>query len=333
MDGFAVAERIAANPDLAGVTIMMLTSSGDYGDAARARDLGVAAFLVKPIDSRGLHAAVCRALDCVEPVRVQHARAMPTGASPRPLRILLAEDNLVNQRVAVGLLEKRGHAVAVANNGAEAIEALDRAEFDLLLMDIQMPVMGGLEATAAIRARERARGGHLRIVAMTAHAMTGDRERCLAAGMDGYVSKPIQPAAFFATIEQDATSVATIEPAPEPAVPVLDREALFTRVGQDAGLFREVIQLFLSDCPVRMAAIKSAVEARDAEAIRLAAHALKGAAGNLSATALASAARMLERIGAERRLDAAPAAMRHLTVQAAMAMDALRQALPVAAEA
>ncbi len=333
MDGFAVAERIAANPELAGVTIMMLTSSGDYGDAARARDLGVAAFLVKPIDSRGLHAAVCRALDCVEPARVQHAAAVPPGDSPRPLRILLAEDNLVNQRVAVGLLEKRGHAVTVANNGAEAIAALDDADFDLLLMDIQMPVMGGLEATVAIRERERERGGHMRIVAMTAHAMTGDRERCLAAGMDGYVSKPIQPAAFFATIEHDPASPAAIEPGHEPGAPVLDRAALFTRVGQDAALFREVIELFLADCPVRMAAIKLAVETRDAEAIRLSAHALKGAAGNLSATALVSAARTLERLGAERRLDTAPAAMRHLTVQAAMAMDALRQALPAAAEA
>jgi CheY-like chemotaxis protein len=335
MDGFGVAARIADRPELAGVTIMMLTSSGDYGDAARARDLGIAAHLTKPIDSRSLRAAIARALEGVEPARARRlgavAAAVGTG---RALRVLLAEDNVVNQRVAVGLLEKRGHQVSVANNGADAIEALARAPFDLVLMDIQMPVMGGLEATAAIRQREREQGGHVRIVAMTAHAMTGDRERCLAGGMDGYVSKPIDPAVFYATVEQDTAPVAAVaDTVAESAVAVLDFDALFTRVGQDADLLKEVINLFLADCPVRMAAIKAAVDARDAEAIRQAAHALKGSAGNLSAGALTAAARTLERIGAERRLDAAPGATRHLVAQAAIAMDALRQALPATAEA
>ena len=117
----------------------------------------------------------------------------PTGHAARTLKILIAEDNIVNQRVAVGLLAKRGHDITVAHNGLEALAELERGAFDVVLMDVQMPEMGGLEATAAIRERERVDGGHLRIVAMTAHAMKGDRERCLAAGMDGYLSKPIEP--------------------------------------------------------------------------------------------------------------------------------------------
>ena len=118
------------------------------------------------------------------------------------MRILVADDNIVNQRVAVGLLERRGHEVTVVSTGAEALEALQTATFDMVLMDVQMPVMGGFEATAAIRANEARSGHHLRIVAMTAHAMSGDRERCLAAGMDGYLAKPIDPAALFAAVEK-----------------------------------------------------------------------------------------------------------------------------------
>ncbi len=218
----------------------------------------------------------------------------------------------------------------MTNDGVEALAALERATVDLILMDIQMPRMGGFEATAAIRTRERESGGHVRIVAMTAHAMTGDRERCLAGGMDGYVSKPIDPAILFATVEHDAAaSPEAAEPAPATMASPIDRQALMTRVGGDEELFLEIIQLFLLDCPARVAAIKAAVEGEDPNEVRLAAHALKGSAGNLSATALTSAARTLERIGAERRLDAAPAAFRDLVAQAAFAMDVLRQWVPL----
>jgi CheY-like chemotaxis protein len=335
MDGFDVAERIGSNPDLKGLTIMMLTSSGQYGDAARARELGIAAYLTKPIDASTLHDAICRVLEGAEAQRPALAAAGPTRAVPvRPLRILLAEDNVVNQRVAVGLLKKRGHDVLVANDGVEALDALARNTVDLVLMDIQMPGMGGVEATAEIRRREVVSGAHVRIVAMTAHAMSGDREKYLAAGMDGYLSKPIDPAILFATIEQDrpGDGSAASDTAPVTITRPIDRDALLNRVGGDEALLAEIIQLFLTDCPVRLAEIKAAVDSGEAEAIRLAAHALKGSAGNLSAIGLASAARVLERMGAERRVGAAPAAFRQVAAQAILAMDVLRQWVPVLTE-
>ena len=331
MDGFAVAQRLG---EIGGPTIMMLTSSGEYGDSARCRELGIAAYLTKPIGSADLHEMICRVIQRTQPATTP-APPRSRAVAVRPLRILLAEDNVVNQRVAVGLLAQRGHAVSVADNGRKALEALDAQTFDLVLMDLQMPEMGGLEATAAIRERERTTGGHLRIVAMTAHAMAGDRERCLAAGMDGYISKPIDPQMLFTTVEeQTATSQ------PERAAPSadaaagdrapIDRPALLDRLGGDEGLLTEVSRVFLEDCPERLAAIRSAIEARDANRVRTSAHALKGAAANLSARGLFEAASTLERLGAESRLDAAEAASRLVAAEASNVMDALRREMSVA---
>ena len=205
LDGFQVAEQIALRPELAGSTIMMLSSSGHHTETARCRELGVSAYLTKPIQAADLHAAICRVLSPTSeaPPAARPPTPPPAGHAVRPLRVLLAEDNVVNQRVAVGLMQKRGHVVTVANTGVEALAALDREAFDIVLMDVQMPEMGGLDATIAIRTREKGTGQHLRIVAMTAHAMHGDRERCLAAGMDGYLSKPIDPVLLHAILEQD----------------------------------------------------------------------------------------------------------------------------------
>jgi signal transduction histidine kinase/DNA-binding response OmpR family regulator len=203
MDGFELAETIIHTPELAGATIMMLSSADLTGEAARCRELGVAAFLTKPIRQAELLDAMRLALGGVaraESMTVVHSDAIEP--SSRRLHVLLAEDNVVNQRLAVRLLEKRGHTVVVANNGREALAALEREPFDLVLMDVQMPEMDGFEATAAIRARERATGAHIPIVAMTAHAMRGDEERCLAAGMDDYIAKPIQVAEFQAALER-----------------------------------------------------------------------------------------------------------------------------------
>jgi len=331
-DGFQVAEQIAARPDLAGATIMMLSSSGRADETARCRDLGIAAYLAKPIQASDLHAAMCKVLDRqVRQVKRTGAAPSAHGAkiepSATPLRILLAEDNIVNQRVAVGLLNRRGHHVTVANNGVEALAAVEHGTFDLVLMDVQMPVMGGIEATEAIRLREREKGGRrLRIIAMTAHAMTGDRERCLASGMDDYLSKPIDPAMLYATLEHDRAAAnergGTIHPAAASAV---DDEALLMRLGGDTGLLADVVQVFLLDCPARLAAIKQAIEDGDRDGIRSNAHALKGAAGNMSAAGLCEMARILERIGSEGRLDAAAAAWRRLAAEATSVMDSLQR--------
>jgi CheY-like chemotaxis protein len=248
---------------------------------------------------------------------------MAAAVPGRPVKVLVAEDNVVNQRVAFGLLTKRGHTVTVANNGREALAALEREAFDLVLMDVQMPEMGGLEATAAIRQREAATGAHVRIVAMTAHVMTGDRELCVAAGMDGYLSKPIDPRMLFAVVEQGAAGTAA--PAPVPAAGPVDHEALLERLGGDAALVTDITRLFLEFCPTGVSAIKAAIDDRDADGLMIAAHALKGAAANLSAGALFDAAQVLERLGAESRLEPAEAAWRRLSVEAAAVMDTLRR--------
>jgi signal transduction histidine kinase/CheY-like chemotaxis protein/uncharacterized membrane protein affecting hemolysin expression len=197
MDGFELIEKIRHSPHPSTATIMMLTSAGHRGDAARCKELGVAAYLLKPIRQSELREAIARVLGAREqkgaiPLVTRYSLhdAREPAAS---LHILLAEDNAVNQLLASRLLEKRGHSVMVAGNGREALEALEKERFDLVFMDVQMPVMDGFEATAAIRKKERASGVHLPVVALTAHAMKGDREKCLAGGMDGYLTKPIRP--------------------------------------------------------------------------------------------------------------------------------------------
>jgi two-component system sensor histidine kinase/response regulator len=205
LDGFAVADEIKKDPELAQATVMMLTSAGRRGDGARCREMGIAAYLVKPIRGSELLEAIRRALgnpsSGASPSKVITNHVL--REMPGTLRILLAEDNVINRLVAVRLLEKRGHTITVAVNGREVLAALENptsGPFDVVLMDVQMPEMDGFEATAAIRHKEKTLGTHVPIVAMTAHAMKGDRERCLAAGMDGYVSKPIQAGELFEAI-------------------------------------------------------------------------------------------------------------------------------------
>jgi CheY-like chemotaxis protein len=204
MDGFTFVERVRQEVDLRKITILMLTSAGQRGDAARCRQLGIAAYLVKPIVQSQLLDAILNVLgtkaqpaDQPPPLVTRHS----LSEGLRSLRVLLAEDNAVNQLLASRLLEKHGHSVVVASNGRKALEALEKQKFDLVVMDVSMPEMDGYEAVAAIRRKEGATGSHIPIVAMTAHAMKGDRERCLAAGMDAYVSKPLRASELFEVIK------------------------------------------------------------------------------------------------------------------------------------
>jgi PAS domain S-box-containing protein len=204
MDGFTLAAQIKHDPTLATAIIMMLTSRGQRHDAARCQEVGIVAYLTKPITQVELWPAILRVLRPATP----DATPSPAVANRaprethRPLRVLLAEDNVVNQRLATRLMEKRGHAVVVVSTGREALAALAQESFDLVLMDVQMPDMDGLEATAAIRRWEQETSIHVPIVAMTAHTMQGDEERCRAAGMDGYVSKPMKPEELYAAIDR-----------------------------------------------------------------------------------------------------------------------------------
>jgi CheY-like chemotaxis protein len=194
MDGFGMAERIKDAPHLADAVILMLTSGDRLGDVRRCREVGIAAYLMKPVRRDELRASIIAALSTPPVEDGEDNVIVGRGSHPgtTSLRILLVEDNIVNQRVAVQMLQKAGYSVTTANNGEEGINALTRNNFDLVLMDVQMPEMDGFEATAAIRANEALTGGHLPVIAMTAHAMKGDELRCLAAGMDGYISKPIR---------------------------------------------------------------------------------------------------------------------------------------------
>jgi signal transduction histidine kinase/DNA-binding response OmpR family regulator len=314
MDGFAVAEQMAAHPELGGATIMMLTSSGQFGDSARCRALGIRAYLTKPVGHSDLFDAFCQALQALAPRPSADPRIDSPDASVVSARILLAEDNVVNQHVAVGLLTRRGHTVDVVTNGIEALAAMVSSSYDVVLMDVQMPEMGGIEATRVIREREAATGRHTRIVALTAHAMAGDRERYLGAGMDGYLSKPIDSGMLFAAVEL-RQPLADGRPRPSegqfPAASPLGVEEMRRRLGSDE-LVAEVTEMFLVDYPARLAQIRDAVAARDRDAIRTAAHALKGAAGNLSATPVVECAGTLEVMAADR-------AFNPLTIDAAYA--------------
>jgi CheY-like chemotaxis protein len=203
LDGFGLAERIKQRPELATTLIMMLSSVGHRGDAARFRELGVASYLTKPVRQSVLMDAILAVLD--EKDNLSTNKVLVTrhtlNEARRSLRILLAEDNAVNRKLVTALLGKRGHTVVTVRNGREAVTAAEKRECDLILMDVQMPEMDGLEATVAIRVAEKVTGSHVPIIALTAHAMKGDREACIGAGADGYLAKPVNAKALFELID------------------------------------------------------------------------------------------------------------------------------------
>ena len=207
MDGFALAGEAVAETALAPLGVVILTSGGRRGDAARCREAGVTAYLTKPLRSSELKAMLLSVLSSrtpergAEPSPLLTRYSLATEIGPRNLRILLAEDNAINQKIARSVLEKRGYSVTLAMNGRQALEQWEEHSFDVILMDVQMPEMDGFEATALIHRQEKISGRHIPIIALTAYALKGDEERCLSAGMDSYVTKPIQAKQLFHAIE------------------------------------------------------------------------------------------------------------------------------------
>jgi two-component system, sensor histidine kinase and response regulator len=335
VDGFALARWIKADPVLSRVPVVMISSSGLPPGVARAREFGIGAYLTRP----ATQAELIQSIEAVLALRPRvSAEPPPVVRARRRLHVLLAEDNVVNQKVAVRILEAQGHSVVVVETGRAAIKALEAAAFDLVLMDIQMPEMDGLEATAAIRAREaEVKGGaqgvsskgsfaahsgavRIPIVALTAHAMAGCEERCLAAGMDAHLTKPVKPETLTAVIgrvlgdEQESPARST---GPEPragrsdppldlgvatAAPPLDLAAARAATDGNEQLLAELAQLFAHEGPTRLAELKEALDAGDLARIERAVHMLKGSLAVLGAEAARRFAIQIETLGRQHRL-------------------------------
>jgi two-component system sensor histidine kinase/response regulator len=308
MDGLTLVRRIKRLRGRASTPVIMLTSAGRPEDVASCRELGLTACLTKPVKHSDLLDAIVMVFGgSISGGSLARRRGKRPRAAPTPLRVLVAEDNPMNRTLVITLLRKRGHRVEAVENGHDAVAAIERAGFggfDVVLMDVQMPKMGGFEAAAAIRERERRSGGHVPILALTAHTMKGDRERCLAAGMDGYLPKPIDVDQLVATVEQLGAPTPDIAPEPGPAASdeLLDERGALARVGGDRRLLERVVRLFRADYPGTIKRIETALRRRDGEQLRMAAHALKGSVSTFGAQAVRDAAQRLERMGSARDL-------------------------------
>jgi len=329
MDGFEVATRVKKDPRLQNTTVILLTSAGQREDITHAEAAGAAAALTKPVKQSELWDAIVTALHVPGRRKATMSERHSRGSEAlQRLRILVAEDNPVNQQLALHLLQRRGHSVIVAENGLQALSAIAKHKFDLVLMDVQMPEMGGLEATRAIREKEKSTGMHLPIIAMTAHAMQGDRERCLEAGMDGYLAKPLDPKTFLQTVEgtiSGSSAEQTSGAAPESKGARLDGAALLERFGSDGKLVRALVKTFAEDCPEMMARIRKALTARNAAALADAAHALKGSVGNFGPTGAFETAREIEKEAHQGKLDTAWEMYATLEDEIALLLPALQE--------
>jgi two-component system sensor histidine kinase/response regulator len=319
MDGLTLARAIAADPSLAATRLLLLTSVDQPGDASTLRRAGVAAWLTKPVHQSQLHDCIVKVLsaaipviDARPPLAAATIAASTPAAAPAPARVLVAEDNAVNQKVVLHLIEKLGYRADVVANGVEAIEALSRIPYSAILMDCRMPEMDGFAATEHIRQHERRHGGRTPIIALTANAMDGDRERCLAAGMDDYIPKPVTIDALAVALAHwvvgSGHAVAAGQPPAQESGAIMDRALCVQRLGGNAQLIRHLVEVFRADCPRMLAEIHAAAAQRNAAALERAAHALKGAAGNFAAKRAVEAARRLELMGHSGDLADAPAA-------------------------
>jgi len=305
MDGYELGRRIRASATIAATPLLMLVSAIEPGDIGRLRDLKVAGHLIKPIRSADLLTQILMVVGV--PLR---RRKEDRGEAPprraKALRILLVEDNRVNQFLAMELLTVRGHSVTVATGGREALGLHDRERFDLVLMDIQMPDMDGMEVVNLIRTREKEGAKRTPIVAMTAHAMKGDRERFIASGMDDYVSKPIRVEELFEAIER------VLPPPAESDVTTrlsLDRTAALTKVRNKPELLRDLIRIFLEDAPRYMGDMKRGLAERNGPELSRAGHTIKGSSAYLGAEVVNKLAARIEVLGNEGKFDEAAGAV------------------------
>ena len=296
MDGFTLVEQIKQDPASGSAVVMMLTSGDHPEDMARCDQLGIAAYMLKPVKQSELLEAIELALGVVLPREEPLRSATQQSHRVRGLHVLLAEDSLVNQKLAIALLEGQGHTVTLVNNGKEAVAATGAQEFDMVLMDVQMPEMDGLEATEQIRAREQSNDGRLPIIAMTAHALKGDRERCLGAGMDSYVAKPIRAEELFQAIDA-IFSDGKRAPATEVPRDVVNwTEALQAAQG-DPKVLKSMTEAALEEIPRLMGAVRDALANGDRTKLRLTAHTLKGSMRYFGAFQICERAAKLEDMG------------------------------------
>ena len=321
--GLALAEHIRQSPELSPTRIILLTSDDLHGEVARIRELGIAAYTMKPVQQEELLEIIYRVLSRPLPNEAATDRtARPDGEDEPPLtpaepaataarlRILLAEDNDFNQQLIADLLRRRGHDVVVARDGRKALEALDHSSFDLLLLDIQMPELDGFQVIEVLRRREQTAGGHLPVVALTAHAMKEDRERCLQAGMDDYLSKPVRSAELVSVIERAVAgrpaSKAPLAASTEPGT-VIDADTLLGACDDDPVLLGKLVGVFQSNVPGSLARVQEAITRQDPPQLRELAHQLRGLLATFSSEA-AQVAALLEAMGARGELgDAASA--------------------------
>ncbi len=341
MDGFELAEAISRLPEAGSPKIIMLTSGAAPRSSEEREKLGLEALLAKPVNPAQLLESVQNAMnrEILVEREVDTIDETPLENALPKLRVLLVEDNVVNQKVATRTLEKDDHSVTLASDGKSALEFFTDGTFDLILMDIQMPDMDGYQTTAAIRELERQRGGHLPIIAVTAHAMQGDRDKCLAAGMDDYVSKPIDPTEFRAAIrrvmrdepatpqvDSSSTSVSKSVISAQKSS-IYDEQAVLKRIDGDVDFLCELMRDFIVESDAMIADLRQQATSRDAPSLRRVAHTLKSMAAGLGSTSVSETAFELEQIGAEERLDEANDVLQRLVVQTESLSEAFRERL------
>ena len=296
IDGFDFVRQMRQIPAYVHTPVLMLSSSAQRGELALSKQLGIGAYLTKPVESSELFDTIANLVCAPAPGKLSGKEWVP--GKGRAMKILVAEDNAINRKLATRLLEKHGHTVVIAENGRAALDALARESVDAVLMDVQMPVMDGFEAIRTIRASERRSGTHLPIIALTAHAMKGDRERCLEAGADDYLTKPIRTGALLTALDHMASlssgSLAHISSTAEAAPCLWDFPAALARMEGDRELLEEITGLFADEAVRALAEMRQAVQANDAPLLERLAHTLKGSSANISATSVCQASLALE---------------------------------------